>query len=206
MFEILFISALGLSLLMCATPGAVNTEALRRGVAGGFRRAFMLEIGSCIGDLFWASLALVGLAFLTENSTLRIALGIGGSALLLYLAYKGIMDARRCEMPEVPENLGKDDLTTGALISLGNPFQLAFWVGIGGTAIAVIVPDPETIHYMVFFLGYTSGLLVFSILYSSLVAYGRRYITPKLFQIINILCALVLVYFALSLIYATFIE
>ncbi|MCE5297161.1 MAG: LysE family translocator, partial [Euryarchaeota archaeon] len=154
MLEVLFLSALALSLLMCATPGALNTEALRRGVEGGFKRALMIEIGSCIGDLTWAALALIGLAFLVENDMSRIALGIGGTALLLYLAYDSFRSAKRNDMPKAPGGGRKSDFVTGALISLGNPFQFAFWVGIGGSAIAVIAPNPEAVHFLVFFLGY----------------------------------------------------
>ena len=31
--------------IFCATPGAVNTEAFRRGCRGGFQRALLLELG-----------------------------------------------------------------------------------------------------------------------------------------------------------------
>ncbi|MFA5313229.1 MAG: LysE family transporter [Methanomassiliicoccales archaeon] len=204
MLGVLFLSALALSILMCATPGALNTEALRRGVEGGFKRAIRIELGSCIGDLTWAALALIGLAFLVENDTMRIALGIGGAVLLLYLAFDSFRSAKRNEMPKGAENGRKGDFVTGALISLGNPFQLAFWVGIGGSTIATVAPNPEGIHFLVFFLGYTTGLVVFSFVYSALIAYGRKYITPSLFQAINVICGAVLIYFALNLLWSTF--
>lgn len=205
MYEVLFGSALVLSLIFCATPGAVNTEALRRGVAGGFHRALFLELGSCIGDMTWAILALVGLAIVVDNDIARIILGVAGGALLLYLAYKGFADARKGGMPEGEVRAGRSDFATGALISLGNPFQFAFWIGIGGSAIAVIVPDPQLADFVVFYLGYLAGCIIWCFAYSGLIAYGRRFITPRLFQAVNVICALVLTYFALALLWATFV-
>jgi threonine/homoserine/homoserine lactone efflux protein len=206
MYAVLFTSALVLSLIFCATPGALNTEALRRGVAGGFHRALMVELGSCIGDMTWAIIALVGLAFIVDNDIARIALGIFGGILLLYLAYKGFMEARKGTIPEGEARSGHSDFVTGALISLGNPFQIAFWIGIGGSAIAVIVPDPQLIDFAVFFVGWLVGGIVWCFAYSGLIAYGRKYVTPRLFQAINVICAVVLVYFALALLWATFVQ
>jgi chemosensory pili system protein ChpE len=206
MYAILFTSALVLSLIFCATPGALNTEALRRGVAGGFHRALMVELGSCIGDMTWAIIALVGLAFIVDNDIARIALGIFGGILLLYLAYKGFMEARKGTIPEGEARSGHSDFVTGALISLGNPFQIAFWIGIGGSAIAVIVPDPQLIDFAVFFVGWLVGGIVWCFAYSGLIAYGRKYVTPRLFQTINVICAVVLVYFAMALLWATFVQ
>ena len=45
---ILLATAIGLGIAYAATPGAVNTEALRRGVAHGARSAFLVETGSLI--------------------------------------------------------------------------------------------------------------------------------------------------------------
>ena len=204
MYEILFLSALALSIFFCAMPGAVNTEALRRGLRGGYRPALGVEMGSLIGDSIWAIIALVGLAFLVTNDIARIALGVGGCALLLYLAYKAFVDAKRGTVEDTgPERRG-NSFMTGVLISIGNPFQIAFWLGIGGSAIAVLVPNPGPMDFLVFFLGYVVGGIIWGFAYSGLVAYGRRFITPKLFTGINVICGVIMVYFALSLVWATF--
>jgi chemosensory pili system protein ChpE len=205
MWYYLFLSAIILALLLCAPPGAVNTEAFRRGVSGGFKRAWAIELGSCVGDLFWAALALVGLAFLVTNDTARIVLGAGGACLLFYLAFQAIRAARKKDFLHEEIKEGHSDLVTGALISLGNPFQVAFWLGIGGTTIAVIVPNPTSWDYAIFLGGYVIGLLLWSFPFSLLIGYGRKYITAKLFQGINIICALCMIYFALSLLWSTFI-
>lgn len=57
-----------------------------------------------------------------------------------------------------------------------------------------------------FYLGYLVGAIIWGTTYSGLIGYGKRYITPKLFRILSVICALVLLYFALNLLYSTFLS
>jgi len=202
----LFLAAVVLSLIFCATPGAVNTQALRVGVTGGFRRAFGVETGSIVGDMCWAVIALAGLAVIWNNMTARVILAVIGAAFLLYLAYQGFQDARRREMSEVDAPKGHTDFVTGVIMSFANPFQIPFWIGIGSTSIAVIMSDPELMDFVIFYLGYLVGAMIWGTSYSALIGHGRRYITPKLFRALSMICALVLLYFAFNLLYSTFLN
>ncbi|WP_157062047.1 hypothetical protein [Alicyclobacillus ferrooxydans] len=47
----LIITAGLLGFIYSAAPGAVNTEALRRGLKRGFFPSFMVQIGALLGDL-----------------------------------------------------------------------------------------------------------------------------------------------------------
>jgi threonine/homoserine/homoserine lactone efflux protein len=202
----LFLAAMVLSLIFCATPGAVNTQALRVGVTGGFKRAFGVEMGSIVGDMSWAVIALVGLAVIWDNTTARVVLAIVGAAFLIFLAYQGFRDARRKEIAEVIAPKGHTDFVTGVIMSFANPFQIPFWIGIGSSSIAVIMSDPGLTDFLVFYLGYLVGAIIWGTTYSGLIGYGKRYITPKLFRILSVICALVLLYFALNLLYSTFLS
>lgn len=202
----LFLAAVVLSLIFCATPGAVNTQALRVGVTGGFKRAFGVEMGSIVGDMSWAVIALVGLAVIWDNTTARVVLAIVGAAFLIFLAYQGFQDARRKEIAEVIAPKGHTDFVTGVIMSFANPFQIPFWIGIGSSSIAVIMSDPGLTDFLVFYLGYLVGAIIWGTTYSALIGYGKRYITPKLFRILSVICALVLLYFALNLLYSTFLS
>jgi chemosensory pili system protein ChpE len=204
-YEVVFFSALVLSIIFCGAPGAVNTQALRVGVAGGFRRAFGVETGSIVGDTTWAIIALTGLAMVWDNDIARWTLGILGTVILLYLVYSGIQDARMEELPEANAPKGHTDLVTGIMMSFVNPFQLAFWIGIGSSAIVTIIPDPQLTDFVVFYAGYITGAMIWGLAYSALIGYGRKYVTPKLFRFLSLVCALVLLYFAISLVYNTFL-
>lgn len=202
----IFLAAVILSLIFCATPGAVNTQALRVGVTGGFRRAFGVEMGSIVGDMSWAIIALVGLAVVWDNDAARYVLGFLGAAFLLYLAYGAFMDSRKKEIAEVDAPKGHTDFVTGVIMSFVNPFQIPFWIGVGSSSIAVIMSDPGLAEFAVFYLGYLVGAVIWGTSYSALIGYGKRYVTPKLFRALSVICALVLTYFALNLLYSVFIS
>jgi threonine/homoserine/homoserine lactone efflux protein len=202
----LFLAAFVLSIIFCGTPGAVNTQAVRVGVTGGFRRAFGVEMGSIIGDMTWAVIALAGLAVIWDNDFARIVLGVIGTAFLLYLAYQGFMDARKKDMSAVHAPKGHTDFITGVIMSFANPFQIPFWIGIGSTSIAIIMSDPGLADFIVFYFGYLVGAIVWGTSYSALIGHGKRYITPRLFRALNLICAAVLLYFAMNLLYSTFLS
>jgi len=81
---ILGCTALGFGLAYAAAPGAVNTEAVRRGLARGACATLHVELGSLVGDAVWAVLALTGVTLLAHQ---RRAGGAGDSRRVLPPAY-----------------------------------------------------------------------------------------------------------------------
>jgi chemosensory pili system protein ChpE len=82
--------AIMLGLVYVASPGTVNIETLRRSLTGGFRVALALQLGSLIGDLFWAILALAGVGLLLTHAAAHTLLSIASTVLLLYLGYSAL--------------------------------------------------------------------------------------------------------------------
>jgi chemosensory pili system protein ChpE len=201
--ELIFVTAFVPEIVFCAIPGAITAESLRRGIGRGFRPALMVQIGSIVGDTAWAVIALVGLAFIVDNSIVRLGLGLAGCAFLLYLAYDAFTEARHGGMPEMRPGQERGDFMTGAILSLGNPFQMAFWLGIGASTIATIVPNPQAIHYVVFMLGFELAAVLWCFAFAYAVAYGRKYVTARTFQAIEIICCVFLLYVGLNLLWST---
>ncbi|MBN1310332.1 MAG: LysE family transporter [Anaerolineae bacterium] len=199
----LFLSAMGLSFSFCAAPGIVNTEAIRRGFARGYRPALMVELGSLIGDATWAVIALAGLAFVAQSALARVLLGFAGSAVLAYLAWRAIRDARQGIMPEPDGTISGGDFATGAFLSLGNPFAVAFWLGVSGSVISTTTPNPRPEHFIVFFVGFMLGGLLWSISLPGLVAWGRQLLKPTFYRWVNLLCGMLLGYFCIQLLWDT---
>jgi threonine/homoserine/homoserine lactone efflux protein len=207
---LLFISAVGLGIAISAPPGPIATESLRRGAVRGFRAAFMVQAGSLIGDTVWAILALVGIAFLVQNVPARLILTTVGVVLLIRLGISALRDARSGrsphEQPYAQRPSQRNDFTTGMLLSLANPFAIAFWLGIGSSVIAANL-DPtmqvQPIHLIVFFSGFMLGVLAWMLLFCVVVGWGRRYLKPPLFRLINAICGLVLLLFGAQLAWST---
>jgi hypothetical protein len=66
--------ASGLGIVVNAAPGAVFAESLRRGMRGGFRGAFAVQVGSLVGDAVWAILGLAGVGALFLLDGVRVPL------------------------------------------------------------------------------------------------------------------------------------
>ena len=195
----LFSFAFGLGIAFCAPPGTLTAEALRRGIARGFRSVLLVELGSLVGDATWAAIALVGAAFLVQNNVARVLLGGVGIFFLLYLSYHSIRDAIAGTMPKSEVAGSRGDLITGALLSLTNPLTIGFWVGVGGGVVSTVVPHPSPNDFAVFYAGFMLACIFWCFFFSALVALGRQLLRPSFFRAINALCGVGLAYFAVVL-------
>ena len=199
----LFLSSLVLGIAFAAPPGIVTAETVRRGLARGFRPAFLVQLGSLIGDATWAALALAGGAILVQSVLARSLLSLAGTLILLYLAASAFREARAGAIPEAGHTAARGDFAAGALLSLSNPYAIAFWLGVGTSAVFASVGAPRPVHFAVFFLAFMSGALLWSLFLSGLVAWGYRFVNAAFFRGINLLCGVALGYFGLVLFWNT---
>ncbi|HEY2979619.1 MAG TPA: LysE family transporter [Anaerolineales bacterium] len=195
----LFVSSFVLAIAFCAPPGVVTAETVRRGFARGFWSALSVQIGSVIGDATWATLAIAGAAVLIQNWIVRLVLSLVGICFLGHLAFKAFKDARLETALGAAPASERGDFATGMLLSLSNPFAIAFWVSVG-TSIFVAVPGtPQLFHYATFYTAFFLGVILWCFFMAGLVAWGRRFVTPAFFRWVNIACGLALGLFALQL-------
>jgi threonine/homoserine/homoserine lactone efflux protein len=205
----LALESLVLGLVFCATPGVVAAEALRRGLARGFRAALALQLGSLVGDTVWAVGALAGGAALLRFTAVRQAIGIIGGGLLLYLAGSALRDAVKQPRaaggrPEPGTGPGdRRDFAVGAALSLGNPFAVAFWLGVGTSIVSARCPTPGILPFAVFLAGVTAGGVAWSFLFAGAVAAGRRRFTPAVFRAADGCCGAALAWLGLDLLRRT---
>ena len=155
----LFISAFVFALVYNAMPGAVFAETVRRGALGGFRPALAVQLGSLSGDALWALLGLAGVGLLLQWDYLRVPVAIFGITYLLYLAWDSWQGAARPIAPSdntvaVLNAHNREALHSGALISLTNPHNVAFWAAVGSALGALGVQDPVLSDYAIFFAGF----------------------------------------------------
>jgi chemosensory pili system protein ChpE len=195
----LFLYAFGLGLAFCAPPGVITTEAMRRGLSGGFWRALFLELGSLVGDATWAIVALTGAVFLVQNDSVRIGLSVAGVLFLAHLAWAAAHDAYAGGLPKLSPAAPRGDFAAGAALSLSNPMNIAFWLGVGGGVLSADASPPQPIDVAIFFGGFMLAAVAWCFFISGLIAWGRRFLTPGCFRAVNLLCALALTYFALDL-------
>jgi chemosensory pili system protein ChpE len=190
-----FWTAFALGIAMCAPPGVVTAEAVRRGIRRGFAGALCLELGSLVGDAAWAALALFGAAYLASSRWALVGLGVVGVGLLFYLGGRALAEAWTGAVP-VAGNAAYNDFWTGAVLSVSNPFQFAFWLGLGGTAAVLTRARPDALGPVGFFAAFMLAAALWAVLFAAAVAWGRRYLAGTFYRCVNALCGAALLYFA----------
>jgi chemosensory pili system protein ChpE len=195
----LFLSSFALAIAFCAPPGVVTAETIRRGFARGFWPALLVQLGSLIGDSVWAVLALLGAAALIQNWVARLILSLFGIGFLVYLAVKAFKDSRKDIACESITNLGRGDLVTGALLSLSNPFAIAFWFSVSTSIFSTVAGLPKGSDYAIFFFAFYLGLVLWCLFMACIVAWGRRFITSTFYRLVNLSCGIALGFYAFQL-------
>ena len=196
----LFISSFVLAIAFCAPPGVITAETVRRGAARGFIPALFVQLGSLVGDTTWAIIALTGLAFVVQNNLAKVILSLVGILLMLKLAWDAIQDARHGkELTTAAHDSHRGDFTNGAFLSLGNPMNIVFWTGLGTTVFASISGRPQPADFAIFFAGFLGGAVLWCFIMAGLVAWGRKFVTPTFFRLVNLACGLALGFFAVQL-------
>lgn len=196
----LFISSFVLAIALCAPPGVVTAETIRRGAAHGFLPALFVQFGSLVGDTTWAMIALTGLAFIVQNHIAKAALSLAGVTLMLKLAWDAFKDARHGKELDMTSTTPRhSDFANGAFLSLGNPLNIVFWTGLGSTVFTSISGGPQPVDFAIFFAGFLSGAVLWCFFMAGLVAWGRRLVTPTFFRWVNLACGIALSFFALQL-------
>ncbi|WP_332262253.1 LysE family translocator [Paraburkholderia sp. SOS3] len=130
-----------LSLSLCLDIGIVNIAMMTAAMQRGYWTGFWLGMGSCIGDLIYAILALAGMTALSQFSAVRWGMWLGGTVVLVVLAVKmGISAFRsvRCASHSEPEINGThcQQLLKGALLALSSPSAIVWFAAVGGALIA----------------------------------------------------------------------
>lgn len=196
----LFFAALLLGFLFNAAPGAVFAETIKVGVRGGFKPALAVQLGSLLGDAVWAILGLLGVGALLQIDVLRIPVGIAGVAYLLWLSFDS-WNAANSELGDISassEDVTRDALKSGALLSLTNPQNIAYWAALGSALGSLGITDPVPTHYAVFFAGFMVSSVMWSFMCAAMVDRLFRNAGQRWAQLTYKVCALAFLLLAVS--------
>ncbi len=188
----LVLIGLGMGLAFAAPPGVVTAETLRRGLRGGFGHALSVQVGSLIGDASYAGIAFLGLAALLQSPAARIIVGVLGALFLFYLGWQSLKTpAGLEEVPAAQRESYRDAFISGMLLSLTNPWAIAFWVSLGGSFAALGLSVKAGVPLLL--ASFMLGALLWSFVLSGLIDRGRHLLSPRLFRGASILCGLALI-------------
>ncbi|WP_259780753.1 LysE family translocator [Aestuariispira ectoiniformans] len=127
------------TLVLVATPGPVVLATIARSVTGGFRASIAFLFGVMAADLFYAGLAMAGLAYVAAQfAPVFLVIKYVGAAYLVYLGIKMIRERISIATQDsddnatIPAAARKESLAagwlSGLLVTLGNPKLILFYV------------------------------------------------------------------------------
>ncbi|MBB5457729.1 L-lysine exporter family protein LysE/ArgO [Paraburkholderia sp. Clong3] len=197
-----------LSLSLCLDIGLVNVAIISLTLSHGFRPGFWLGLGSCVGDLIYATLALAGMAALLQFESVRWVVWIGGAAILLFLTWKM---AREAMFPATAQAVaGEGDAAAphqsawrgflrGVLLAVSSPSAILWFAAVGGALIAKAGATSPTTA-LIFLGGFFLGGLCWTLFICGLGSQGRKRAGAGLLRACHVLSALLFAYFSYSVI------
>lgn len=124
-----------LAFSLVAPPGPMNAVIAEESVFRGWTAGFRAGVGALVADAVFCVLAFSGAATLARSPRVRAAMALAGGALMFYLAYLAVREARS-ETTVLEESRG---FLKALFLGLTNPYQVGWWLTAG---VALVHPAP----------------------------------------------------------------
>src|ERR1700722_9420634 len=158
-----------LSLSLCLDLGIVNVAILRTALQQGGHVAFILGVGSVLGDLVYFTMAVLGASALAAWQPFRFCLWVFGSAILLWMAWKMIRAVLHPNALDLSESAMRMSYRTALMAGIGlavaSPTSILWFAAVGGSVIASSARQGRTVAF-------ASGFGLGGVLFSTALAYG----------------------------------
>jgi threonine/homoserine/homoserine lactone efflux protein len=173
-------------LVYCLPVSAVNVEIVRRGLTSGFLAALMVSLGAIVGDAVWLTVAVGGAELITSRPSLRAAIGVLGAALLLWLAWAAYLHSRKePELVAAERTSHGRAFVIGALLCLASPFAVVVLLAVIESVGAGISRGGVAMRAALYG-GIFAGAAFYGLAVSSLCAWGRRFVTRRALQLVDL--------------------
>jgi len=187
-----------LGILLSAPIGPVSLEMIKRGLNGGFLRAFIIRVGGAVGNILCLIAAYFGLGFVSEAPQVLNFCGLLGSMVLIYMGIKAITNQKRHSLITAAAQDNStilNGLVTGFILSIVNPIGIMFWLSIFAASMSV-----ENISHSSWlgFLESTAiilGVLLWGAFLSLFLELGKRYFTDKMIYRVTLCAGILLIGF-----------
>ncbi|EAH5108761.1 lysine transporter LysE [Campylobacter coli] len=194
-----FLSGVFLGFGVSVPFGPVNILILTYALKA-FKNSIAVGLGAFSMDMLYLFLLQFGLLNFLDNVIFMRFLAIFGFCFLTYMAYLMLRkkkESLNLEHKEFKESLLKSYIK-GAFLNGSNPFVIGFWLSATGIVLS-------NQHAYSTILGLVVAILFWIGALAFVVAKYSYLFSAKVIRIINIVSALIIEYFALSLLYKTFI-
>jgi len=202
---LLFLSGFFLSISLCLDLGMVNVSLLRTGVQRGFMPAFLIGLGSGLGDMIYAALSIAGITLLLQYLVVKWVLWLGGSAVLLWMSWQMIREIKKPKEidlhHEVKVRSPLKDFSWGIGLALASPSAILWFATIGGSVIASS-QDGSEMSLLLFMSGFFAASIVWSLAIACVAALGGKVMGPSLIKGFSVASAVLFLFFACKVFYS----
>jgi len=191
-------------------PGPLLTLTIERSATAGLRGGFFATLGHALAELVTVVTFVLGLASLVARPGVMAAVATGGGAILLYMGWGMIAQARKNPSLSGLEDPGgrPDGLFpwwkvsfSGALVSVANPYWILWWATVGTTYL-LTWGGGRPMPVAAFYLGHISADFAWFMAVSAAVTFGRRLIPDRLYTGLLFMLGAALMLLAVYFIYS----
>ena len=197
----LFLLGAALAFSINIELGVVNVMIVRTAIDRGAWPAFLIGLGSCIGDLIWACAGALGVSVLLAWPPAAWILWLGGSAALCWFAAAALRDATRGgsidESSPLRRANGIRAIGLGLGIALGSPTLILWTATVGGSVLASQAADIA--GFIPFISGFGTAAVAHSAILSGVVGATRRFTGPRTVRAVSLISAFMFAAFAVGI-------
>ena len=198
-FAISFITALSGALM----PGPLLTVTIAQTARKGFLASVLLVAGHSLLELLTVIALAFGLGHFLKIKPVIGAVAVLGGAMLLWMGFGMIRDARRGTLDiQTAATDGGDShsagilrspIVTGMAVSISNPYWVIWWATIGLPFVAAASQNAlATVG--AFYVGHIMGDIVWYLAVGAAIATGRSFISPDVYRILVQVCGVFLIF------------
>ena len=167
-----------------------------------YSKALCLGLGAMSADAFFLLLSAFGVAKLLNSPSIFKVLAVFGACFLLYMAWQ-IFKSAKNEIKTKEANIDKIGSHSaiylkGLLLNLLNPYVIMFWLSVSTTTAKIGG------SFGVVLAGLVLGIFSWISLFPLVIYKNRKFVSPAVAMWLAYISALILLFFAFSLIYKTF--
>lgn len=174
---------------------------IQTSIQKGLKPAIFFALGISFSDIFFVVLVVLGVSSILDDETSRLWMGsIGSAILIVYGVYTWFKTPPSYKELEVGDNSGLFKYwLKGALLNGLNPFIVFFW--ISWVSFASVNYNYSGSSQGYFFSGVLMIILTSDITKAIIANRNKHLLNPKIFKWLNKIVAVVLLLFAVRILY-----
>lgn len=192
-----------LGLTLAAPIGPVNLEIIRRGLHSGFKQAFLTGAGAMCADATYLTLIFFGLISFLNIALMKVALGLVGSFILIYL---GLISAKEffhvsAAAESKKGRLFESSFITGYVLAISSPMTIVWWTGVFGALLASQTSRQTTLSAFLSCLSILLGCFIWVFFLAVAMHGGKKIINEKFVGFVSLVAGIFLMVFGFYFLY-----